>query len=347
MKHKSSQNTSPARDSRRRGLALSGVLSVGLFLLAVALLYHALRDYRLQDILHQLRQVGGPALLAAVGLTVVKYFVLTASDALALQHIRHPLAYHKLAFASFVGSAFTNAATFFGGGAARYRIYSSLGLSARQIGEMVLFCGYTFWLGFFLVTGATFVLEPQLAVRSPLADLPRLETPYLPAPSVWITGIGCLALVGIYMAAVCLRRRPLTIRGWQLRVPSAALSAGQIAVTSIDWLLAAAVLYVLLPGQMHVPFVHFLGIFMLGQGAGMISHVPGGLGVFETILLYSLPGGGDAAAMTAALLLYRLIYYILPLLLGSLLLALHGVLPPSRPGGEISANPTFLSDVPD
>ncbi len=111
-----------------------------------------------------------------------------------------------------------------------------------------------------------------------------------------------------------------------MRVPSPALSLGQIAVTATDWLLAAAVLWVLLPDQMHITYPHFLGIFMLGQGLGMVSHVPGGLGVFETVLLFSL-GDGDRVALTAALLLYRLIYYVLPLMVGSLLLALHEVLP--------------------
>jgi uncharacterized membrane protein YbhN (UPF0104 family) len=100
-----------------------------------------------------------------------------------------------------------------------------------------------------------------------------------------------------------------------------------MAVTSVDWLLAAAVLYMLLPDQVQVSYPAFLGLFLLGQGAAMISHVPGGLGVFETVLLFSLADSGNAPALTAALLLYRLIYYLLPLLLGSLLLAIHEILP--------------------
>jgi uncharacterized membrane protein YbhN (UPF0104 family) len=155
----------------------------------------------------------------------------------------------------------------------------------------------TVWLGFFLVAGSALVLGPQYV------HLPQKL--HLPIESVWVLGVACLAVVGVYLLAVVVRRRPLALGGWQVRVPSPALSLGQIAVTSTDWLLAAAVLWVLLPDQMHLTYPHFLGIFMLGQGLGMVSHVPGGLGVFETVLLFSL-GDGDRVALTAALLLYRL-----------------------------------------
>jgi uncharacterized membrane protein YbhN (UPF0104 family) len=339
--------------------SIGPAISICLFVLAIVLIHHGLKSYRLQDIVHQLRQVGNEALLAAAGLIVAKYIVLTAGDALALQYVRHPVAYHKLAFASFVGSAFGNAATFVGGSAARYRIYSALGLSTREIAEMVLFCGYTFWLGFLLVIGVIFVAQPHwLAQMGPAGIAPAegAVTWHVPASSVWIIGIGCLATVGGSMIAICLWRWPLTVRGWQLRVPSAAQVVGQIAITSIDWLLAAAVLYALLPSQMHVPFPRFVAIFMIAQGAGMISHVPGGLGVFETILLYSLPDGGAVAVGTgeisfaptlvAALLLYRLVYYILPLLLGALLLAAHAVVPKGLLG-ETLIRPSLPLDAPE
>jgi phosphatidylglycerol lysyltransferase len=306
MRHKSLQS-------------ISSVISICLFAVAILLIHHELRSYHLHDIIRQVRQVPFSGLLAAGTLTVLNYIVLTASDALALRYVGHPLAYRRLALASSIGHAFSNSATFFGGGAARYRIYSTLGLSASEIGQLILFCSLTFWLGFFLVTGTVFVFEPQHAY------LPQqLHLPVLPA---WVAGGLCLGLVGTYALSVTLRRRPFQIRGWELPVPSPALSAGQIAVTSLDWLLAAAVLYALLPPHTHVAFTRFLGIFMIGQGIGMVSHVPGGLGVFETVVLLSLSDGGDAAGLTAALVLYRLIYYILPLILGAALLALHELLP--------------------
>ncbi len=302
------------------------IISVCLFVVAIGLIHHELRGYHYRDIVRQFGQVGYGAIFHAAVLTILNYLVLTANDALALRYARHPLPYHKLAFASFIGYAFSNSATVVGGSAARYRIYTALGVSTGEIAELVVFCGMTVWLGFFLVAGSALTLTGSSQFSALSSQLSALRWP-LSTINWQLVGVACLFVVGVYLLAVVLRQRPLTLGGWQLRVPSPALSLGQIAVTSTDWLLAAAVLWVLLPDQMHITYPHFLGIFMLGQGLGMVSHVPGGLGVFETVLLFSLGDGGDRLALTAALLLYRLIYYILPLMLGSLLLAIHEVLP--------------------
>ncbi len=305
---------------RHRLLRSAGyIVSVCLFLAAVAIIHHELKGYHLRDIIRQVGQVPGSDLLAAIALTVLNYLVLTGSDALALRYVRHPLAYHRIAVASFIGYVFSSNTTVLGGSAARYRIYSALGLSASEVAEVVLFCGFTFWLGFFALAGVVFVLERRYL------QLPQQL--HLPLQSVWIIGVAFLVVVGVYLVGTALRRRPLALRGWQLPVPSPAIAFGQIAVSGLDWLLASAVLYVLLPDHVHVVFARFVGIFMLAQAAGLLSYVPAGLGVFETVLLLSLAEGGDAAALTAALLLYRFIYYLLPLLLGSLMLTIHEILP--------------------
>jgi phosphatidylglycerol lysyltransferase len=301
-------------------------ISVCLFVVAIGLIHHELRGYHYRDIVRQFGQVGYGEIFHAVVLTVLNYLVLTANDALALRYARHPLPYGKLAFASFVGYAFSNNATIVGGGAARYRIYTALGVAPGEIAELVLFCGMTVWLGFFLVAGSALVVTGNSQWSALRSQLSTLRWP-LSVINWQLVGVAFLAVVGVYLLAVVLRRRPIAIRGLQVRIPAPLLSAGQMAVTSTDWLLAAAVLWVLLPDQMHITYPRFLGIFMLGQGLGMVSHVPGGLGVFETVLLFSLGEGNNRVALTASLLLYRLIYYLLPLILGSLLLALHEVLP--------------------
>ncbi len=320
--------------------ALSPVLSVCLFVVALLLIHHELKDYQCRDILEQFRQVPAAALLGAAGLTILNYLVLTVNDALALRYARRRLPYRRLALASFVGYAFNNNTTILGGGAARYRIYSAFGLAAGEIAALVLFCSYPVWLGFLLVGGISFVLEPPLAPAGiPVSSL-----------GFQVLGVLCLAVVGGFLVAILLRRRPLILRGWQVRVPSPALSAGQLAVTSVDWLLAAAVLYVLLPAPMRTGYPAFLSVYLLGQAAAMVSHVPGGLGVFETVMLFSLANDRTGASLMATLLLYRLIYYLLPLLAGSLLLALHEILQHIRPGrrqGERSLDPALPLDAPD
>ena len=303
---------------RRRILSsLSAIVSVCLFAAAVLIIHHKLRGYHLHDIVLQIRQVPAGALLTALVITALNYLMLTASDALALKYIRHPLAYHKLALASFIGYVFSSNATVIGGGAARYRIYSALGLSANEVAGLVLFCGSTFWLGFLTLAGIVFVVEPQ--------HLPQAL--HLPFGSAWPIGAIFLAIVGTYVLLVLLRRKPLGIRGWEVPVPSPLIVAGQLAVGTLDWLLATSVLYVLLPAGMDLNPIKFLAIFLLAQATGLLSYVPGGLGVFDTVVLLLLADGSQTPALTASLLLYRLIYYILPLIVASSLLAMHEILP--------------------
>lgn len=296
---------------------LSSFIGIGLFAVAVGIIHYKLRGYHYHDIARQFQQFPSRAVLAAVALTVLNYIVLTAYDALALRYIGHRLAYYKLAMASFIGYVFSNNATVLGGSAARYRIYSALGVSANDVAKLVLFCGLTFWLGFLSLGGVVFVLERQ--------HVPH--TFHLPFGSVWLVGVAFLAAVAVYFLLITVRRRPLKIRGWELSVPSVSLSAGQVSISSLDWLLAAGVLYVLLPAAMPMGFLKFLTIFMLAQAAGLLSYIPGGLGVFETVILILLADSGEASAITASLLLYRLIYYILPLIVAASLLAAHEILP--------------------
>ena len=303
---------------RRRILrSLSSVVSVCLFIAAVRIIHGKLEAYRLHDIVLQVRQVPAGALLTALAITALNYFMLTASDALALKYIRHPLAYRRLALASFIGYVFSNNATVIGGGAARYRIYSALGLSANEVASLVLFCGSTFWLGFLTLAGVVFVVEPE--------HLPQAL--HLPFVSAWPLGAISLSVIGMYVLLVLVRRKPLGIWGWELPVPSPPIAAGQLAVGTLDWLLATSVLYALLPAGLDLNPIKFISIFLLAQATGLLSSVPGGLGVFDTVVLLLLADSSQTPALTASLLLYRLIYYILPLIVGSSLLAMHEILP--------------------
>lgn len=303
----------------RRSLVknISSVIGVCLFGVAVYVIHHELRGYHLHNIIQQIGLIPGRYVAGAAALTILNYLVLTSIDALALRYVGHPLAYHRIALASFIGYVFSNNVTVIGGGAARYRIYSTLGVSANEVAELVLFCGLTFWLGFFTVAGVVFLVEPH--------DVP--QELHLPFESIWILGIVFLAVTLAYLVGTAVRRRPLEIRGWQFRVPPPAVSGAQIAISSVDWLLAAAVLYLLLPNVLHTGFPRFLGVFVLAQAAGLLSYVPAGLGVFETVFLLSFVDTGNTAALAASLVLYRLIYYILPLILASVLLTIHEILP--------------------
>jgi uncharacterized membrane protein YbhN (UPF0104 family) len=92
-------------------------------------------------------------------------------------------------------------------------------------------------------------------------------------------------------------------------------------------MLAAVALYVLLPADLSISFLTLLGIFALANLGGLISHAPGGIGVFEGLMLLAIPSEGHLAGVAAALIAYRLIYYVLPLFIAALLLGVHQLLP--------------------
>jgi phosphatidylglycerol lysyltransferase len=289
------------------------LISLALFSVAMVVLHHELKHYNIQDIIAELRQVRPAFLGFAFLLTVLDYLVLTVYDALALSYIRHPLEYTKIAVASFIGYVFSHNMTIVGGSTARYRIYSALGVSAGEVARLVIFCGLTFWLGFFALAGAVFLVEHQ--------DIPEIL--HIPFTSAWPIGIIFLMAVFTYFALTVFRRQPLKVRGWELDIPSIPISLGQIAIASLDWLLACGVLYALLPAAVKLTYFEFLGMFMLAQAVGLLSYVPGGLGVFETVVLLLLSDHLEKSAVVGSLVLYRLIYYLLPFAVATGLLAIH------------------------
>jgi phosphatidylglycerol lysyltransferase len=288
-------------------------LSVILFGIAAVIIHHKLRLYHYHDIAAELRNMPARYVLAAIALTFLDYFILTGYDTLALFYIGHRLPYRKIAVASFVGYVFSHNATILGGSAARYRIYSGLGLSAGQVARLILFCSITFWLGFFSLGGFTFVLHPQAIEHGT----------HLPFKTTWPIGVIFLILLATYLIVTAVRKKPVIIRGWDLAIPSPGLSLCQIALASIDWAVAGSVLYVLLANTIQMDYPEFIEIFLLAQITGLVSSVPGGLGVFEGVMLLLLSEVAPASSLIGSLLLYRVIYYLLPLGLASIILGLE------------------------
>lgn len=288
---------------------------IGLLLFAAALwgLHHALRGYHYRDILQQLRLIPFGRVGSALLLTAASYLVMTAYDGLAVAYIRHPLERGKVVLASFISYAFSNTIglSVLTSGSLRFRFYSAWDFSVGEVTRVVAFTTLTFWLGILTAGGLVFLLEP-LAIPAWL---------HLPFDSARPLGLLFVLLVLGYLGLVALRRRPLRLWRWDLTLPSFPVALGQLVVGGLDWLLAGSVLYVLLPDQAGVGLGQLLGIFVLAQLAALISHVPGGVGVFESLVIFSLPGVG-ADALLGSLLVYRAIYYLLPLLLAALLLAL-------------------------
>lgn len=293
-------------------------LSLILFSAAVWLLHNELRTYHLKDIQTAFDAISGAHLWAAAGLTILSYAVMTGYDILAMRYIQYPLSYSKIGLASFIGYAFSNNIGFsmIAGASVRYRLYSAWGLSTLQITQMVAFCTLTLWLGFLILGGAVFLIEPL--------TLPAAI--HLPLASVRAIGILMLAVVLAYGIVTAAKKAPITIREWEIQLPSIGLVVSQLIIAALDWMLASLVLFVLLASGTAMSYPEFMAVYLLAQLAGLVSQVPGGLGVFETVIVLMLSARLPANQIFGALLGYRALYYWLPLGTAALLLGLQEIL---------------------
>ncbi|PTL80956.1 bifunctional lysylphosphatidylglycerol flippase/synthetase MprF [Vitiosangium sp. GDMCC 1.1324] len=289
---------------KHRLLKVAGPL-LGVVVLALALkaLHEELHAYHYRDIVQQLGLLPLPQVMLAVVLAILSYWVLTGYDWIALRYVGSPLPYRRIAPAAFIATAVSNnvGLTWLSGGSVRFRFYTSQGLSAANVTKVVGYITLSFWVGFLSVGGALFLFDPP-----PIP--PEL---HLPGASLRLIGALFLTAVLVYAVLVVVRRKPVRIRGWELSIPRRQDLLWQVVVAGGDWFLAAATLYTLLPRH-DVSFHVVLGAFIVAQISGLISHVPGGLGVFETVMLLFLSDRVPKPTILGTLLLYRAIYYLLP-----------------------------------
>lgn len=292
------------------------LLSVLLFSSAGWVLYHELHAYNLHDILQGLHALPSVMLWEAIGLAGLSYIVMTGYDALALRYVGHTLPYRKIGLAAFVAYAFSNniGGSMLAGASVRYRLYSAWGLSGEKIATVVFFCTLSLWLGFFFVAGFILTLVPMTLPAGQIFS-------FLPAR---LLGLLLLAPVALYLVIGTIWKRPLP---WgekkDAETPSFWILLTQLLISSTDWLLAGCVLFVLLPPAHTLTFPDFLAIYMLAQLAGLVSQVPGGLGVFETVFLLLISPQLPAHQAMVSLVAYRAVYYLAPLGLAVLMLGAH------------------------
>lgn len=304
--------------NRTRFSQISSVLpSFLLFALSLWAISQELRQHSIAEIWSNLRAIPASSLFLAVGLTSLNYLAMTGYDTVAVRYIRHPLPYRKTAIAAIITYGVSNSVglALLSGGAIRYRFYRAWGLSVVKIAQIVAFCNLSFWLGLFVVGGVLFLVEP----------IPVPKQLQLPFTSVHSLGIVFLLVVFAYLLVTVRGRKPFQLGKWVLPHLPPHLGLAQLAVGSLDWMLAASVLYVLLITSAPLSYPFFFSIYLLAQFAGVISNVPGGLGVFETVMLLLLSHSLSSASLFGALLVYRGIYYFLPLIVAILLLSLYEI----------------------
>ncbi len=287
-------------------------LGAVLFSVAVWVLHRELAAYHFKDIVHQISLIPVSRVAVALLLTIVGYGIMTLYDLLALRYLKHMLEYAKIALAAFVGAAFSNNIGFsmIAGASVRYRLYTNWGLSSLEITKVVFFCSLTLWLGFLSLGGVVFFLVPL--------TLP--DQLHLHALSTHFIGLLMALPVAAYLVAGFFIKTPLHLRDWQLNVPGWRTGLLQVFVGAADWLLAGSVLIALLPPSDRLSLPLVLGMYLLAQLAGLVSQVPGGVGVFETAFLLLIGDRLPAETVMGALFTFRIIYYLTPLALSALLL---------------------------
>ncbi len=290
------------------------VATVAIFCAAIAVLFHQFASVSPREALASLAALPARQILAATGLTATSYLLLTGYDFLALHYVQRSLRFRDVLFASFSAFAFSNNIGFqlLSGGSTRYRIYSSFGLGAVEIGEIVAFCTFTYALGVITVGGMLALIEPAA-----VATLLNVSQTMISA-----AGAALVATSAAYLAVAAMWHRPIAIGRFQLRPPSLALAAAQVALASVDAMLAGTVMYVLLPADLDLTYQFYLGIYVIAATMSVLSLVPGGFGVFEAVTTLMTAPPSKAAAL-AAFFAYRMIYFIVPLTIAIVWFALH------------------------
>ncbi|HEX5583246.1 bifunctional lysylphosphatidylglycerol flippase/synthetase MprF [Gaiella sp.] len=323
---KSQETHSPAsaeaRESEHRGLLRwIGPLAALLVFAAVAYILHGeIARLHFDRVFAHLQAIPRRHVIAALGFTATSYWVLSGYDVLALHYLRRRLPYKRIVFTCFIASAFGHTLGFsaFTGGAIRFRLYASAGITAVEVATIAAFASLSIGIGLSTLAGISLFLSPAQAGA----------VLHLDHNLTFLVGALLLAAVTAYALWSTLSRGALEIRGWALRAPGPTIGLPQVALGVIDLSLAGSVLWWLLPSGSHVAFIPFIGAYAIAVIAGIVSHVPGGIGVFETVMLLILRGI-PPEALLGSLLAYRAIYYLVPLLFGAVLFG-HKELSASR-----------------
>lgn len=288
-----------------QGRLLAAAATILVLALAGYAIFHLTSEVRYEDVLSALGETNAASIALAIGFTALSFLALTFYDAGALIYLKRKLPYVDVALTAFAAYAVGNTAGFgpLSGGAIRYRAYSRLGLRPEEIGGVIAFVTLAFGLGLASVASLSLLMiAPEVA---PLVGL----------SSQALRAIAVLILTVLTALMVAGRdNRALQFGRFSLRIPDSRTASRQFLITVLDIAASASVLYVLLPDGV-IGWPAFLAIYAVAVGLGVLSHVPAGLGVFEAVIVAALGRAADVDTVLGALVLYRLIYHVLPLLL--------------------------------
>lgn len=268
------------------------------------LLWKELRGISFGDVAAGFAAISAPHWALAVLSTFLAYGALAWYDRIGLAHLGRRLSWGFISLTSFTTYALSHniGASVLSGAVVRYRAYSTKGLSMAEVGVLVAFCSFTFFLGAVLLGGGVLAFEPQIIRR------------WIDAPD-WagrLVGLAMLGAVALYVAGSLFHFRPLRIGEFEFVYPRPPVALRQLFAAPLELIGAAGIIYFSLPAAGNPGFIIVLGIFLASFSIALVSHAPGGLGVLEFAFLKAMPDA-PTAQLLAALIVFRLLYLILPL----------------------------------
>jgi len=284
-------------------LIINATLILGL-LLAAYLLHRVFSRYSLEEVMQSIAAIPVSRLAAGTGFAALSYLCLTGFDWMGLRYAGKPLSYLKAAIASFTGLSIGHnlGIAALSSGAVRYRYYARWGLNTEEVAKVILFCGVTVGIGLSALAGIALLVNPGDA-----ANLLHLSS-----SGLFFLGLACLGIPAVYVLLAATVRAPLKLWKWQFQMPEVKLAAGQVVIGTLNFICVSACLHQMLAAQGEASFVQTATAFVLANIAILLTHVPGGLGVLEATVSHVLPGDASIGALVA----FRVIYFILPLLIG-------------------------------
>ena len=295
-------------DPRRRRLKtyLGVAGSVAIAGLAAYVLYTTFQRISLADVLANVRATPASTLWLAAVCAASAFTVLAAYEVAVVRYVKHCIGRSKPVITALIAFPLGHAIgqTLLSGSALRYRMYAPAGFSATEVGATVLLCGLPYALAFGLLLDLALVFAADA-----LAPLFRIS-------SEWLFALGCLGLVkdAGYLLFVWRRKKPIRLGGWAVNMPTLRMTMLQLTVGIIDIVLISSVLYLLLPDSAQIALLPFVAVYLASILVGVVSHVPAGLGVLESMLLLLLPHV-PPDQLLASVLLYRMIYEVIPLVI--------------------------------
>jgi glycosyltransferase 2 family protein len=286
------------------------VIAVAVIALAAFLLHRTLSNYSYDQIVDSLAAIPGWRFALAILCAAGSYLCLTGFDWLATRYIGQNLPYRYVALTSFCSLSLGHNIGFaaLSSGAVRYRFYSRVGIGVGDIARIIVFCGITVGVGLLVLGGFSAL------VRSDLAG----KITGLGQTGVIVLGLACLAAAAGYVAVAAFVHRPLKIRNWSFEPPPVRLALAQCGIGALNFAFVAGCLYNALAALGDVSYLAVATVYVMAIVASLITHVPGGLGVIESVVLHLLPG----AQVIGALVAFRVIYFLIPLCIGAPLFGL-------------------------